>query len=149
MTTIAALPPKLVLMGDKEKKGCGVDERAEKTCDKADADDEKKASRAERTERKLTVRDLAIQPTQRVMRYVMLYRDLLAHTPQSSPSRPLVECALEAAQRIAQKCDLAQDHAAFLRASPSDSSLVPSPSESLSKHTLRTFMSVVPTRQEN
>ena len=55
---MTALPPKLVLMG------------AEKTGEKADADDEK----SRRSERKLSVRDLAIQPTQRVMRYAMLYR---------------------------------------------------------------------------
>ncbi|KAL0951647.1 hypothetical protein HGRIS_008327 [Hohenbuehelia grisea] len=62
----------------------------------------------------LTVRDLAILPTQRVMRYVLLYRDLLAHTPATSPSRVLVERAVEAASRVAQKCDRAQGNAAFL-----------------------------------
>ncbi|KAF9225557.1 hypothetical protein BS17DRAFT_879545, partial [Gyrodon lividus] len=54
--------------------------------------------------RRFSVRDLAIQPTQRVMRYVLLYRDLLDCTPSTSPSRPLVERALEAATRIANKC---------------------------------------------
>ncbi|TFK41815.1 hypothetical protein BDQ12DRAFT_624508 [Crucibulum laeve] len=63
--------------------------------------------------RKPAVRDLAIQPTQRVMRYVLLYRDLLAHTPSTSPSRALVERAVEAACRVAQKCDRAQGNAAF------------------------------------
>ncbi|KAF9820065.1 hypothetical protein IEO21_01727 [Rhodonia placenta] len=66
-------------------------------------------------EKKLTVRDLAIQPTQRVMRYVLQYKDLLAHTPVSSPSRGLVERALESALRIAKKCDRAQGNSAFLR----------------------------------
>ncbi|EMD42019.1 hypothetical protein CERSUDRAFT_79618 [Gelatoporia subvermispora B] len=66
-------------------------------------------------DRKLTVRDLAIQPTQRVMRYVLQYRDLLEHTPISSPSRGLVERALDSAVRIAQKCDRAQGNSAFLR----------------------------------
>ncbi|KIJ66194.1 hypothetical protein HYDPIDRAFT_166505 [Hydnomerulius pinastri MD-312] len=74
--------------------------------------------------RRLSVRDLAIQPTQRVMRYVLLYRvmytnpqllDLLDSTPSTSPSRPLVERALEAATRIAKKCDRAQGNTAFLR----------------------------------
>ncbi|KAK2461407.1 hypothetical protein APHAL10511_005870 [Amanita phalloides] len=60
------------------------------------------------------VRDLAILPTQRVLRYVLLYRDLLAHTPPTSPSRGLVERAVEAVTRIAQKCDRAQDNSAFL-----------------------------------
>ncbi|KAF8641130.1 hypothetical protein AX17_000772 [Amanita inopinata Kibby_2008] len=64
------------------------------------------------------VRDLAILPTQRVLRYVLLYRDLLAHTPSTSPSRAMVERALEAACRIAQKCDRAQDNAAFLIRKP-------------------------------
>ncbi|KAG1757854.1 hypothetical protein EDB19DRAFT_1901344 [Suillus lakei] len=64
--------------------------------------------------RKQSVRDLAIQPTQRVMRYVLLYRDLLESTPPTSPSRALVERALEAATRIANKCDHAQDNTAFL-----------------------------------
>ncbi|KAF8899091.1 hypothetical protein BD779DRAFT_59670 [Infundibulicybe gibba] len=64
------------------------------------------------------VRELAILPTQRVMRYVLLYADLLAHTPIGSPSRPLVERAAEAAKRIAQKCDRAQGNAAFLQRRP-------------------------------
>ncbi|KAH9837271.1 uncharacterized protein C8Q71DRAFT_707077 [Rhodofomes roseus] len=62
-----------------------------------------------------TLRDLAIQPTQRVMRYVLQYKDLLAHTPVTSPSRGLVERALESAIRIAKKCDRAQGNSAFLR----------------------------------
>ncbi|KAF8974269.1 hypothetical protein BDZ97DRAFT_1772741 [Flammula alnicola] len=64
--------------------------------------------------RKHTVRELAILPTQRVMRYVLLYRDLLAHTPSSSNSRVFVERAVEAACRIADKCDCAQGNAAFI-----------------------------------
>ncbi|KAH7886026.1 hypothetical protein F5I97DRAFT_1195771 [Phlebopus sp. FC_14] len=64
---------------------------------------------------RVSARDLAIQPTQRVMRYVLLYGDLLQCTPSTSPSRPLVERALEAATRIANKCDGAQENAAFLR----------------------------------
>ncbi|KZT08651.1 uncharacterized protein LAESUDRAFT_47174 [Laetiporus sulphureus 93-53] len=66
-------------------------------------------------EKKLTVRDLAIQPTQRVMRYVLQYKDLLQHTPATSPSRGLVERALESALRIASKCDRAQGNSTFLR----------------------------------
>lgn len=80
-----------------------------------------------------TVQDLAIQPTQRVMRYVLLYKgeipcfvvfshqlqltmrvDLRDLTPIASPARPLVESALEGATRIAQRCNRAQDNAAFL-----------------------------------
>ncbi len=91
-------------------------------------------------EKKPSVRELAIQPTQRVMRYVLQYRgksgfsccccsgvcvlmmmflcaltDLLDNTPVESPSRGLVERALESAMRIAEKCDRAQDNSAFLR----------------------------------
>ncbi|KAF5321472.1 hypothetical protein D9619_000404 [Psilocybe cf. subviscida] len=64
--------------------------------------------------RKLGVRDLAILPTQRVMRYVLLYRDLLAHTPAAASSRVLVERALAVATRIAENCDRAQGHSAFV-----------------------------------
>lgn len=71
-------------------------------------------SKGEPPTRRQSVRDLAIQPTQRVMRYVLLYRDLLRSTPLTSPSRALVERALEAATRIADKCDNAQDNTAFL-----------------------------------
>ncbi|KAJ7193348.1 hypothetical protein GGX14DRAFT_379115 [Mycena pura] len=62
-----------------------------------------------------TVRDLAIVPTQRLMRYVLLYRDLLEHTPEQSPARALVAQAVEVALRIAQRCDRAQGNAAFLK----------------------------------
>jgi hypothetical protein len=81
-----------------------------------------------------TARDLAILPTQRVTRFVLLFRgslftffdseivisdvlftDLLNHTPENSPTRPLVERALQGAIRIAEKCDRAQGNAAFLR----------------------------------
>ncbi|KAH9858341.1 hypothetical protein C2E23DRAFT_719411 [Lenzites betulinus] len=64
---------------------------------------------------KMFIREMAIQPTQRVMRYVLQYRDLLYHTPTTSPSRALVERAYEIALRIAKKCDRAQAHAAFLQ----------------------------------
>jgi hypothetical protein len=57
-------------VGTKLKKNSKgeVDEK----CEKTDEEEGKKATK--RAERKLSVRDLAIQPTQRVMRYVMLYR---------------------------------------------------------------------------
>ncbi|KAJ7070771.1 hypothetical protein C8F01DRAFT_1107711 [Mycena amicta] len=64
------------------------------------------------------VRDLAISPTQRVMRYVLLYRDLLEHTPVRSPARAVVERAVDIAVRIAQRCDRAQGNAAFLQSGP-------------------------------
>ena len=39
--------------------------------------------------------------------------DLMENTPVESPSRGLVERALESATRIAAKCDRAQDNSAF------------------------------------
>lgn len=85
-------------------------------------------------EKRPSVRELAILPVQRVMRYVLQYRgewrrslvwvgagadgavlDLLENTPVDSPSRALVERALESAMRIAGKCDRAQGNSAFLR----------------------------------
>ncbi|CAA7264855.1 unnamed protein product [Cyclocybe aegerita] len=77
---------------------------------------------APRSARKPTVRDLAILPTQRVMRYVLLYRDLLAHTPPTSSARPIIERAVDAACRIAEKCDRAQNNAAFVAHSGSSNS---------------------------
>jgi len=81
--------------------------------------------------KKPSIRDLAILPTQRIMRYVLLYRglfsicyltitltpfdtDLLTHTPSTSPSHDLVQRAADAALRIAQKCDRAQTNSAFI-----------------------------------
>ncbi|KXN88820.1 hypothetical protein AN958_06689 [Leucoagaricus sp. SymC.cos] len=64
--------------------------------------------------KKPPIRDLAILPTQRIMRYVLLYRDLLAQTPSTSPSRGLIKRAADAAFRIAQKCDRAQTNSAFI-----------------------------------
>ncbi|KAJ4476578.1 hypothetical protein J3R30DRAFT_3704063 [Lentinula aciculospora] len=61
-----------------------------------------------------SVRELAILPTQRVMRYTLLFRDLVAYTPSSSSSREEVQMALEAAVTLAQKCDKAQGNSAFL-----------------------------------
>jgi hypothetical protein len=66
-------------------------------------------------QREPRVRDLAILPTQRVMRYVLLLRDLLAHTPTTSPSREIVSKAVDTAVALADKCDRAQNNSAFLR----------------------------------
>ncbi|KAF8900787.1 hypothetical protein CPB85DRAFT_1324908 [Mucidula mucida] len=63
------------------------------------------------------VRDLAILPTQRIMRYTLLFKDLFSHTPIDNASASDVEKALKAAMSIAQKCDRAQDNAAFLNKS--------------------------------
>lgn len=92
-----------------------------------------KKAKTKEKEKRPTVRELAIQPTQRIMRYVLQYRgeylglyqsfycanfslsDLLQNTPTESPSRGLVERALESALKIAAKCDRAQGNSAFLR----------------------------------
>jgi hypothetical protein len=79
------------------------------------------------------VRDLAIQPTQRVMRYVLQYQgsllfyclhklrslimfdvDLLKHTPPGSATHAVLTEAWKAATSLAEKCDRAQGNAAFL-----------------------------------
>ena len=71
--------------------------------------------REEKERRRLpSFRDLAILPTQRVTRYVLLFQDLLKHTPRSSPSYVVVQRAVDAAVRLAQKCDRAQGNSAFL-----------------------------------
>ncbi|KAH7101416.1 hypothetical protein BKA62DRAFT_186056 [Auriculariales sp. MPI-PUGE-AT-0066] len=59
--------------------------------------------------KKPTVADLAIQPTQRAVRYVLLFRELLAHTMQDDlhGDGPLVREALEEALRLAKACDAA------------------------------------------
>ncbi|KAJ7204358.1 hypothetical protein GGX14DRAFT_460160 [Mycena pura] len=75
----------------------------------------RKNSDPPKTSRSLpSVRDLAILPTQRVMRYALLFRDLLANVPASSPSYSSVKRALQAAITLAQKSDRAQGNAAFL-----------------------------------
>ncbi|KAG8684920.1 hypothetical protein FRC08_013415 [Ceratobasidium sp. 394] len=58
--------------------------------------------------RKLAEQNVAIMPTQRALRYVLMYRELLLHTPLDSLSRPQVELALQGATRIARLCDEAQ-----------------------------------------
>jgi hypothetical protein len=80
-------------------------------------------------------RELAILPTQRVTRYVLLFRgrcfpllpgsvhwlahrlctDLLTNTPETCCNRLVIEEALASATRIAQKCDSAQGNTVFTR----------------------------------
>lgn len=50
-----------------------------------------------------SVQDLAIQPTQRAVRYVLLFRELLEHT--RGEEREDVQRALDEAVRIARRCD--------------------------------------------
>ncbi|EUC56686.1 RhoGEF domain protein [Rhizoctonia solani AG-3 Rhs1AP] len=69
----------------------------------------KKSSRGTKSKR-MTEQDVIIMPTQRAIRYELMYRALLLYTPITSPSRPLVERALQGATRIARRCDEAQNH---------------------------------------
>ncbi|KAG0702723.1 hypothetical protein DFH29DRAFT_920141 [Suillus ampliporus] len=127
----ASLPPLLTLMNEagsrirdrqrtveqywKVSDDGSTDSHTERSPRVNSVDGRAKESKGEHPIRRQSVRDLAIQPTQRVMRYVLLYRDLLESTPPTSPSRALVERALEAATRIAIRCDRAQDNIAFLQ----------------------------------
>ncbi|KAG9029183.1 hypothetical protein FRB95_005597 [Tulasnella sp. JGI-2019a] len=65
------------------------------------------------TSKPLGIQDVAIMPSQRIPRYVLLFKDLLQQTPITSPSRALVERALEGALRIAKNCDAAQQNEAL------------------------------------
>ncbi|KAF9055828.1 hypothetical protein BJ165DRAFT_1428921, partial [Panaeolus papilionaceus] len=89
--------------------------------ERLEAEEEEEREREKERKRRPAVRDLAILPTQRVMRYVLLYRDLLSCTPRNSASRAYVERALDAACRIAGRCDRAQGNAAFVASSSSSS----------------------------
>ncbi|XP_006454291.1 hypothetical protein AGABI2DRAFT_175897 [Agaricus bisporus var. bisporus H97] len=60
---------------------------------------------------KTPIHDLAILPTQRITRYVLLFKDLMINSPLSI--RPTTERAAEAAMMLAQKADNAQGHVAF------------------------------------
>jgi len=73
------------------------------------------ANRSREPSRTRSFRELAILPTQRVMRYSLLFRDLLANTPETCCNRPVIEEALSTAMRIAGKCDRAQRNTAFAR----------------------------------
>ncbi|KAJ4499180.1 hypothetical protein C8R41DRAFT_88167 [Lentinula lateritia] len=64
-----------------------------------------------------SVRELAILPTQRVMRYTLLFKDLGSHMPSPSASHEKVQMALEATLSLAQKCDKAQGNSVFLHES--------------------------------
>jgi len=64
----------------------------------------------------LSVRELGMMPVQRVMRYALLFKDLLKHTPTSSPSRGVVSKAVEVAERLAKRCDDVQGSIKFTNA---------------------------------
>ncbi|KAF8167542.1 hypothetical protein B0H34DRAFT_682266 [Crassisporium funariophilum] len=70
-----------------------------------------------------TVRDLAIVPTQRIMRYVLLFKELHLLTPTTRSSYATVKQAVLVAESIAQSANKAQGHSAFIQ----PSSCSPSP----------------------
>ena len=51
--------------------------------------------------------DVAIMPTQRIPRYCLLLRDLLANTSPDTPSYATLETALQNVQELGRLCDLA------------------------------------------
>ncbi|KAJ3749924.1 hypothetical protein DFH05DRAFT_1518049 [Lentinula detonsa] len=63
-----------------------------------------------------SIRELAILPTQRVMRSLTFSEELVTYTP-ASPSQERVQMAHEGALLLAQKCDKAQENLAFLHGS--------------------------------
>uniref|UniRef100_A0A8H7Y5A4 DH domain-containing protein n=1 Tax=Psilocybe cubensis TaxID=181762 RepID=A0A8H7Y5A4_PSICU len=67
------------------------------------------------TKARPSVRDLAILPTQRIMRYVLLFKELRALTPASYTSSSFVQLAVQAAESIAQSADEAQRHTSFVQ----------------------------------
>lgn len=57
--------------------------------------------------KKLSAMDIAIMPTQRIPRYLLLLRDLHSNTPPSSLSHARLQRSLELMQRVAASCDTA------------------------------------------
>ncbi|KAF9053360.1 hypothetical protein BJ165DRAFT_857161 [Panaeolus papilionaceus] len=113
--------PSMVGLHQEGSHGMSNSEWRKSERERLEAEEEEEREREKERKRRPAVRDLAILPTQRLMRYVLLYRDLLSCTPRNSASRAYVERALDAACRIAGRCDRAQGNAAFV-ASPSSSS---------------------------
>jgi hypothetical protein len=58
-------------------------------------------------QRRLTAMDIAIMPTQRIPRYLLLLRDLHLNTPPSSLSHARIQRSLHFVQRVATDCDRA------------------------------------------
>ncbi|KAF9566935.1 hypothetical protein CPC08DRAFT_703534 [Agrocybe pediades] len=60
-----------------------------------------------------SVRDLAILPTQRIMRYVLLFKELHSLAPVTLSSFAFVESAMRVADSIARNADMVQNHTTF------------------------------------
>jgi len=67
--------------------------------------DRRDKSRSEPKE--LSAVDVAIMPTQRIPRYVLLLRDLLSYTSADTEAYATLEAALRAVQELGHRCDLA------------------------------------------
>lgn len=118
-----------------EAGSMGVRKRDRDRDKDADKEDEQTENKIPSPVTKPTIRELAILPTQRVMRYPLHYQgvclpfllchfcftfitELLSHISPSSSSHALVERAAHSVCRIAGKCDRAQGNTAFIISSP-------------------------------
>ncbi|TIB39529.1 hypothetical protein E3P86_01081 [Wallemia ichthyophaga] len=54
---------------------------------------------------RLRLNDVAVMPSQRVTRYVLLLKDLSKHTPETALARGLIDGALKGAQSVAYECN--------------------------------------------
>ncbi|KAL4399064.1 guanyl-nucleotide exchange factor [Malassezia pachydermatis] len=64
-------------------------------------------SRAEPAPKELSAVDVAIMPTQRIPRYVLMLRDLLSHTSPDTAAFSALETALQSVQELGRMCDQA------------------------------------------
>lgn len=68
---------------------------------------DKSRSAADAAPKELSAVDVAIMPTQRIPRYVLLLRDLLSHTRPDSEAYQILHQALESVQELGYRCDQA------------------------------------------
>lgn len=71
---------------------------------------DKSRSTADAAPKELSAVDVAIMPTQRIPRYVLLLRDLLSHTRPDSEAYQVLHQALESVQELGYRCDQASTH---------------------------------------
>ncbi|KAG8769417.1 hypothetical protein FRC12_004984 [Ceratobasidium sp. 428] len=69
------------------------------------------ASKNSESERKLSLDMIAVMPTQRVARLALLFHQIESHTPSAALLQPLAERAVQAARRVARRCDEAREDA--------------------------------------
>lgn len=71
---------------------------------------DKSRSTADAAPKELSAVDVAIMPTQRIPRYVLLLRDLLSYTRPDSEAYQVLHQALESVQELGYRCDQASTH---------------------------------------